>query len=183
MNKLKKVLNLTIGIAIMGGLLYGFWQLLSFVWRTFSGLPTEYVPAIVTAVTTFLVSLITITLGKYLERKMIIDKEMREKKIPVYNELIDFIFELMANPGSKSVDEMNNFIKEFTKKILVWGSDDIIVQWSNYRNSAKKIESSKDPYVVLKELEKLLLAIRKDVGHKNKNLKEGVLLSMFIKDK
>ena len=31
-------------------------------------------------------------------------------------------------------------------------------------------------------VERLLLAIRKDVGHKNKNLKQGDLLSIFIND-
>ena len=31
-------------------------------------------------------------------------------------------------------------------------------------------------------VERLLLAIRKDVGHKNRNLKQGDLLSIFIND-
>ncbi|WP_339322142.1 hypothetical protein [Paenibacillus sp. FSL W8-0194] len=181
MKGILKIINLVIGLAIIVGFLYGFWYLLSSLWRAFSGLPKEYVPAIVTAVTTFIVAVMTITLGKYLERRMIIDKEMREKKIPVYNELIDFMFDLMDNPHSKTPVEMNDFIKDFTKKILVWGSDEVIIQWSNYRNISKRKEEANDPNIILKELEKLLLTIRKDVGHKNKNLKEGILLSMFLK--
>ena len=88
MKQIKKMLSFFLGLILIAGILYGFWSLLAFVWSAFSELPKEYIPAIVTAVTTFLVAVITITLGKYLERRLTIEKEMREKKIPLQMNLL-----------------------------------------------------------------------------------------------
>ena len=90
MTKIKKIFQFLLGLALIAGIFFVIWFLLSSIWKAFSGLDDTVIAAIVAATTTFLVSLISILLGKYYERKLIIEKEMREKKIPVYSEFIGF---------------------------------------------------------------------------------------------
>ena len=43
-------------------------------------------------------------------------------------------------------------------------------------------ETSKEPLNVMIPLEDLMLEIRKDLGHNNKNINRGEILSLFIND-
>lgn len=67
---------------------------------------------------------------------------------------------------------MTQFFSTFTRQILVWGSDEVIAQWSSYRRSALSEVSDGASNNSMFELEKLLIAIRKDTGHKNSNIKK-----------
>lgn len=79
--------------------------------------------------------------------------------------------------------EMQEFFIEFTQKLMIWGSDEVVAQWSKYRRVLiKHSEDGQSDSNDMFELENLLLAIRKDTGHKNKNLKKGDLLGLFVND-
>lgn len=77
-------------------------------------------------------------------------------------------------------DEMLTKLKDFTENILIWGSDDVVAEWSNFRS--KSISGFQNPEQILFEVENLLLAIRKDLGHSNKGLTKGKLLGVFVND-
>ena len=49
-------------------------------------------------------------------------------------------------------------------------------------NTLKSNVTAQDPAKSLFVLENMLFAIRRDLGHKNKNLKQGDLLSLFVTD-
>jgi hypothetical protein len=74
---------------------------------------------------------------------------------------------------------MENFYIEFSPSFLTWGSDEVIRHWSDFRRAAV----ANDSLTVLANFEKLLLIIRKDIGHKNKGLEQNkTLLAAFIND-
>ncbi|MCG7337067.1 hypothetical protein MHZ95_17545 [Sporosarcina sp. ACRSM] len=185
MRSLKKTFQFLFALSIVIGIVFGIWFIINQIWRAFSNLNDGVIAAIVAATTTFLVTLISIVLGRYYERKLLIEKEMRDKKIPIYNEFIEFIFKILeiSRKGEKiTEEEMTEFFSEFTQKILIWGSDDVISQWSQYRKRAVEGVSQGTNINSMFELEKLLIAIRKDTGHKNSKIKTGDLLRLFIND-
>lgn len=181
---MRKLIDLILGIAIILGLIYGLYLLFSYLFGLVLSLQKEVAAAIIAAMSTIIVSVLSITIGKYYERKMIIEQELREKKIPIYEEFIEFYFKLLMSSKFKgekmSEKEMTKFFMKFTQKLTVWGSDDVVYQWSKIRR--KIIENRNNPKDNILELEKLLLAIRKDTGHKNKYLNQGDLLGLFIND-
>lgn len=165
--------------------------------KGFLSLPSELSATIIAAVSTILVSVLSITVGKYYERKRLIENELREKKIPMYEEFIDFHFKILMGDKmkiKKMTDvEMMKFFNSFTQKLMVWGSDEVVNLWSTYRLSLVKKSSNEQteqteqtqntgPMDTMFEFEKLLLAIRKDIGHKNKDINKGSLLGLFIND-
>ena len=52
----------------------------------------------------------------------------------------------------------------------------------DFKRHAPDVQAKADPEEILFLTEKLLFAIRRDLGHKNKNLKKGDILSIFVND-
>lgn len=126
-------------------------------------------------------------LTKYYERKRKIEQEIREKKIPMYVEFVEFWFRVLysKNITGKKIEEkeMIEFFSDFTQKVMVWGSDEVLILWSRYRRTFVDIEDPKNVSPEkLFDFEDLLMAIRKDMGHKNKGVIKGDLLGLFIND-
>jgi hypothetical protein len=64
------------------------WWLLSSTWEKFSSLDTNLAVGVLTAVTTVLVAALTVSLGRYFERKKEIESHFREKKVGIYDEFL-----------------------------------------------------------------------------------------------
>ncbi|AVQ97744.1 hypothetical protein OBCHQ24_01290 [Oceanobacillus iheyensis] len=184
MKKALQFIYLIIGIGITLSVLYGFYLLIMKSFEVFNSLQTEVAAAIVAAMATIIVSVLSVTIGKYLERKRVIENELREKKIPMYEEFVEFYFDLLMakkiNGKEMTQKEMMKFFNRFTQKLMVWGSDEVVKLWSNYRRefALKDRDSMENMF----EFEKLLLAIRKDTGHKNKHIEKADLLGLFVND-
>ncbi len=168
------------------GMGIGLFYLIKWLILVFSGIQKEVAAAIVATVGTILVSVISVTVGKYYERKPSIEQELREKKIPMYNRFVEFFINFMMSEKltGKQMGEKDAlaFFNKFTQEIMVWGSDEVVSLWSSYRRIFINPDNGETSYNNLFEFEKLLLAIRKDTGHKNKGLKRGDLLGLFVND-
>jgi hypothetical protein len=75
--------------------------------------------------------------------------------------------------------EMLEFFASFTQKFMVWGADEVVREWSAFRLKSVKAD---DPFGVLFAYEDLIRAIRRDLGHSNKGLKRGDILTLFVND-
>ena len=142
--------------------------------------------AIVAAFATVAVSIITVYIGKNLEAKSLILKEQRENKVPVYEELLKFIFEYQFAEKTgrplRSGPELAEFLSAHTQKVMIWGSDEMIAAWVKLRTATRVIEQKDDGKDLLLKYEALILAIRKDLGHKNKGMNRGDILRLTIDD-
>lgn len=152
--------------------------------RVFRGLQKEVAAALIAGTATVLVSVGSVVLGRYLQRRQEIEQSIREQKIPMYEEFVGFWFMFMMqskfdNPIPEA--EVLDYMMKFTKTLMVWGSDDVIVKWSAWRNMFAS-GTPADPAVTLFEFESVLLAIRREFGHKNRGFQKGSLLSLFVND-
>jgi hypothetical protein len=179
-----RFLSLIIGFIIIAGILIGLWYLITNFWRLLMSLQKEVSVAIIAAVSTVFVSVFSVTVVKYYEHKRMIDQELRQKNIPIYEGFIEFLFKIWHQQHGKELSdkEMQKFVTEFNQKLIIWGSDDLIKQWSNYRKRCINVEEGSKNFEIMFDLEKLFLTIRKEIGHKNKDIEKGTILSMFIND-
>ncbi len=69
-------------------------------------------------------------------------------------------------------------IVDFNVKLMLWGSDDVVKTWQKFKDGLSKDSSKIGEQSIA--LEAVILAIRKDLGHKNKSLKKGNLLHLFL---
>src|SRR4051812_15355892 len=91
-----------------------------------------------------------------------ITKEHREKKVPVYEEFIQFwfkhLFSSRSGENPLTDQEVIRFLSNYTQRIMVWGSDDVIAAWVKFRYSSMNAAKSSNPNSVLDNYERLILA-------------------------
>ena len=170
------------GLALFGGAIYGFYVLVTASIRVFRSLDSDIAVAVIAGAATVFVSVLSVILGKIYERRAAVDREHRERKVPVYEDLMQFMFRvLMSDKLGKEVSEqeMIEFISSFNQRMMVWGSDEVLKAWSQWR---RKAGNGGEPFALMFEYERLILAIRADLGHRNKNLSPGDILGLFVND-
>jgi hypothetical protein len=180
--------QIALGLFLASLVLFGCYLLIAKIWSIFSSVDPRLGAGLVMAFATILVSLITVLFSKHLERKAAILTHLREKKIPTYEKIIDFIFSITfaEKLGKEQLTEkeMVKFIAEITQELVIWVSDEMLEAFYKFRmmSIANTDNSPSNPYGVLFIVEDLLLAIRKDLGHNNKNVSRGKILGLFIND-
>ncbi len=121
----------------------------------------------------------------YLTKKREINARHFADKRDGYMHLIDLIFELLFSiKAGRRLSEktMQEKIIKFKKSLLVWGGPEIIEAWNHYELKADENLSSEGHIL---ELENVLRAVRKDLGHNDSTLEFGSLSALFLvaKDK
>lgn len=146
-------------------------------------------PNIVVALIAATVTLIGYFITRYLEKKKLIEQQIREQKLPVYQEFIDFIFEIFQSTKKKKeldIDKLGEFYWKMNKMSILWLSDRTFKSYSTWKDCTSKAvdkhRTKKENLEILYMLENLLFEIRKDIGHENKNLVKGDILKLFIND-
>jgi len=169
--------------ALRLGLLLFFW------WAVISAVHTQLGtinPNIVVASIAALVTVSGYFINRSSERRKIIEQQIRDKKIPVYEEFIAFVTRLLAKE-QLSEKELAEFLGNFNQRAIIWMSDDslaIYIQWIKHlRQQSAGTET--DNYATregLLKFEDVLFQFREDIGLSNRELKSGDLLSIFISD-
>jgi len=185
MKSFLKILKFLFYLVIFSALIFLAYHAFKYFFNLFGSLQKEVSASIIVAFGTVMVAVLSISTTKHLDRKSRIEQEIRDKKIPVYNDFIDFLFKILNinKDPSKKMNEKQivEFVEKFTKKLIIWGSDELILEWAKFRELGNiQPQPRNEQLELLLQLESIIYAIRKDTGHKNKNLSKGKILSLFI---
>ena len=179
---IKKVLSWGLFFVLIAGVCWGLYT----IGKWFSQLKPEVAAAIVAICVTALFSVTSLILSKHYELKADVKRQHRENKVEIYGKLIRFFFTILfadkmqeKPPGEK---EIIKFFNETNPGMISWSGDAVLKAFSVFwRTSIKGASIGRMEKAILL-FEDLLLAIRKDLGHKNKGLERGDILGLFIKD-
>lgn len=184
--KLTETLKVILTLTVIGGVAYGLFALLRFGLSWLAALRSELATAIVAAGAAVIVSVLSVSIAKYLERRDAIEREIRLKKVPVYESLISFIFGILhlgKHGDTPTIDEeLVRKYNSLTENVIVWGSDSVLKQFGEFRVASLRIGKGEGAISALLTLEDLMLAIRRDLGYKNSKIDRGDLLRLFIND-
>ena len=128
-----------------------------------------------------------------MENKYNVNNNIREERQKIYIEFLDW---LINNVLYDEISKNKNIIKELRKQqkyMTIYASDKVLKAWADFKDSAMKSESNKSglskeestKFYLKNEapkIEDLILAIRKELGYKNKNLKRYDILKLYIND-
>ena len=143
--------------------------------------------ALASVLTTLLVVVVAPVIVKYVdryfERKNQLKLFFHEKKVTDCAEMILFVHDHNASDEFKkelgiktlSESEIQKCIHKFTSAVIQWGSPEMIQAWNEYRKNNKPT-----PKDGVKNLAKLLIAVRKEMGHES--ISEDDLLRFLVKD-
>lgn len=129
--------------------------------------------------------------GKIQQSRIQIEEDLRERRKPVYRDMVEFFMKLMTNvPGQRKPvgAEMQKFMAGLTPQLLLWGSDEVVMEWSNWRKKIIRQEQGlEEPvegtaYEVILDFERLIYALRRDLGYTGDLLRQGDILGLFVND-
>lgn len=175
---LLSILSFTLIIVVACGV---YW-LVSQVWNQFKILDPKISVAILTAATTVLVATLTVVLGKYYERKKDIEAHYRTKKTEIYDEFLSEFFKLFfssENTDNNENTDLVTFLREWQRKIILWGGQDVLVKYIQWMNHLKKGTPDANTMFLMEEF---FLEIRKDLGHRNNKLVKGTFISLMLQN-
>jgi len=83
-----------------------------------------------------------------------------------------------------TTEEMVKFFQQFNQKAIIWFPDNILKSYVEWKHNLTNFSNNQG--ISLKEIilhqEQFMNQIRKDIGHKNKNLILGDISSLYIND-
>ena len=85
---IKKSASILLALAVVGALIWGIYWIISSIWDALVSVDTKLAVGIVAAFTTVLGATLTVTIGKYLERKQAVEADFRERKVEIYDEFL-----------------------------------------------------------------------------------------------
>lgn len=118
---LRHRLSFVLSLLIVAGIVYGVVVAGRATLRVLTTLESSVAVSIIAAAGTLLVSVLSIVLGKVYEARSVAKKDIRDRKIPVYEDLINFMFRMLMGEKTGTVpneDEMLKFMSSFTQRIM-----------------------------------------------------------------
>jgi len=105
-------------------------------WKAFALLSSQVAATVIVGILTASASVFAVIKAKQAEHRRDIENELRKQKAPIYEDFACFLFKvLMSAKTEKNVseEEMLPFIVNFNRRLIVWGSDGVIKEWSVFK--------------------------------------------------
>lgn len=138
--------------------------------------------AIIVALITGAVSAVSILGNTVVSSFMKKNEYIRAHREEPYMRLISLIYDFQAAAGKGeelSQDELLSIVTQFNKELTLWGSSKAIKAWGNWRTATSREAVS--PSLILFEMEKVMIQLRKDMGMR-RGLRKGDLLRLTVND-
>ena len=169
---------LTVLVLAVG--LYFVWLVIGSLFSWVTGLE----PDVIAAMSTAFIGLFGLFYVQWTTKNKDIAENHRPEKIKVYEIFFDIIDAHFSKPKEKHeeleiTDELKTQFSELSRGMVVWSSPEVIKAWNTFREIPAKGNSS--PHEALVDIDKVLLAIRSDLGNSNFGLKPGDVIKVYLK--
>lgn len=186
----KDILSFIIGIALMGVIIYLGIKIGNSLINAIKSVIDNY-PTISVAIITGLLAFVSAIVGRFLENRYTIKNQIRKERQDVYINFLDWIInDLFYGEINKNIV---SDLRKQQKLMTIYASDNVLKAWSEFKftvmnsilNKKGLSKEEKTSFYIKNEApyaEKLILAIRKELGYKNKNIKQYDILKLYIND-
>ncbi len=169
------VRKLTSFIAVVGalaGFSYGVYLLAN------SSSP-EVAGAIITAASTIVITTMTLAFGRYVEKKRELESLHREKKIPIYGEFLEGVFNTFYGVKPQKPTDTVAFLRKWQTNIVLWGGADVVNAYLRWKDVLSTSEPGAE---TMRVTNALVLAIRKELGHNDATLQDDLFPKFILKN-
>ncbi len=146
-------------------------------------LDKELIAAIIAASGTVFASVAAIILNQNRTKRREIEEAQRPNKIAAYQKFMKTMVVILKK-GKDHEDlikdgvltkDLEDMFLSFQSDMIVWASPSVIKTYEMFKNNTQDTS-------ILLYLDDILREIRSDLGHKNKGLKRGDLIKLFLRD-
>ncbi len=146
------------------------------IWALVKGVEKD--PAVVGTISTAVAGIVIVVYQRSREKRQELERSHRGQMTPFYKQIVETVkdFKVFAD---KPEGEQEAFFRDLSTTFILNGPTPVIKAW-NVWQLAVAVDSG--PLASLVAFEKVLLAIREDLGHDNSALKRGDLLRLFVNE-
>lgn len=179
MERIKSLLTKALPFALLIGLSFGAYSAVSSFFQYVATVQKEIAAALLAASATIIVSIATVFIGRYYERKRELDALYRDKKTMIYDEFLGRFFDTFHGNDDdlKERDDLVPFLREFMRKLLLWGGPEVVASFIKWKKSLLNVNAE-----TIFATEDFLLAVRKDLCHSNKQIEKGFFARLFLQE-
>lgn len=168
--RLRALLPFFSALALLGGAGWMLYVGTRAIWQTLVSVNPQLAVAVVAAATTLIASTATVMLGRYYERKKEIEAHFRAEKIKIYDEFLAELFKVFQS-GGESSDDMVQFLREWQRKLVLWGGSNVLAAYFKWMNRLKAIPDAQTVFL----MDEFFRALRADIGQNSHGLAKGGL--------
>ena len=162
-----------------------------FLAQRYFGLDKETAGIIYSGSITVFGSILAIVIGRHNENKANIEKQLRDKKVEVYQQLVDQYLDFGTAQDASTSDQVRT-ARTMTRLLITWGSDDALKNWIKYivalrgdhrEENLEEHLRSLNPDILKNFLDpkaEAILTIRRELGHTNKDVSKDDILTIFV---
>ncbi len=162
-----------------------FFLVSALVWHAFDELePSEYIPLLIAVLSAF-IGLTGVIITQARLKLVSIEDAHRLTKADIYFDFVNLVQNAMMAQKpefadqAKTNDDMAKSMIDFKSKCLLWGSEEVLMAVSNFQTISK---TKSDPKNVLRSVEGLYRAMRKDIGLRNSALPKDFFAKWPLSD-
>lgn len=167
--------------SFIGAVIWGLYWSMASIWDALISVDAKLAVGVVAAVTTVLGATLTVTVGKYLERKHAVEAAFRERKVEIYDGFLVEFFKLIGQDGQPDDSGLVDFLQAWRRKLVVWGGAGVLLSYKNWQSHllSKGDEPDAESMFLMGDF---LLAIRKDLGLSNKGMDRRVFAHLILRN-
>ena len=166
--------------------LYVFLWIISSAVSEIAAIDSDVAKAVVAGSFAVIVAALSAAIPRYFEQKSRTTDALRDKKAEVNQSFYEFLFMKvlggsLAGRNKVPEDDMKEFMLGFIKDASVWASDDVLKSLSVWRQRSSAGVNT-GGFGPLDDMMKVLLAMRRDLGHSNTGVNPETLLTLYVND-
>lgn len=149
----------------------------------------EHYKELSAAVAAGLLAIVSMVIGKIVENSQRIKNECRKERQEAYAELINWLLDVCFLGNKPSSDDLGKAMSRYQKQITAYGSDRAFKAWcvlcgriSHFSKLDNDAERKAQLPAVVAAAEKMILALRKDLGYRNRKIKQYDIAKLYIRD-
>lgn len=168
----QKVAGITLGLLIIAGIVFIFW----FLFTVFS-------PEAFLAYVAGLSPAIAVVYWQIRREKTERSNWLLRNEEAYLSEFVDLFFTVVHSKEAGKFVQSNKFekrIQALQPALLMWASPGVLIEWNEFQRASMNTVSSED---AIRNSEKFFRSLRKELGHDDTRLPQGLIMASFLKDK
>jgi len=143
------------------------------IWRSLYQTATSLDIWLIIALTSLVIATGLVMFGRYAERKLEIETQLKIQKIEIYDQFLIELSLLFQREHSNA--DLLNFITEWQSKLILWSDSETLKSLLHWHNSL--ITQDKNS---LKILETFIRTLREEIGQPSSEIEQGALIHLMI---
>lgn len=168
--------SVILALAVLGLLAWLILVSVRAVWEALVSVNASLAVALITAAATIMAATITVTLGRYFERKREIEAHFRAEKTKIYDEFLREIFKMFHSPSHENVEV--EFLRDWQRKIIIWGGRDVLRSYVAWQENLKQPNPTAQTIFLMDDF---FRALRSDIGQSSNGLQRGFFGSLILR--